>query len=129
MEQKYAGLSIEDRAALLELKRFGSTETKLHHVVDIQNIDDALAQIAEMKAAQKPAVPPTWNDAINSMSVGEKARWLIDFSFLSCESWCPAYDPAGKYLGSSCDNECVKHLTEYLASPYDGGKAQEGAEE
>jgi hypothetical protein len=120
----YAGLKIEDEAALLEAKSFRekwlcSIRADLAPV----NIDLALAQIAEMKAAQKPASPPTWNDALNAMSVEEKAEWMLANAFQlhrQADEYAWKYRKTGHYT----DNY-KKWMADYFASPYDGGKAQD----
>ena len=121
----YAGLKIEDEAALLEAKSFREKWLcSIRADLDPVNIDLALAQIAEMKAAQKPASPPTWNDAINAMSINEKAHWMIDGA-------CRMHNDAARCAWDKPDEfeaRYVERMSELLASPYDGGKAQEGAE-
>lgn len=162
----YAGLTIDDEAALLEAKknhaqwiakdsdertfsylykpRKGSSKwddsaavTFIGHR-DPQfvswsdpepvNIDAALAQIAEMKAAQTPVLPPTWNDAINAMSAEEKAKnQLGRMAQMHNEAARYAWDCFLKD-GADFEEKYIERMTELLNSPYDGAKAEEGAE-
>lgn len=150
----YAGLRIEDEAALLEAKKEGAElmartddaivygytkdyatgralvritfRDKLSFIrtsdPEPVNIDAALLQIAAMEAAQTPTLPPTWNDAINAMSAEEKVEMIGQIANGSC-----AYCVLTRKDVSCMNTDCKKCIAELFASPYDGGKAQEGA--
>ena len=87
-------------------------------------------RIEDMEAEQTPThapqrtKPPTWNDALNAMSINEKAHWMIDGA-------CRMHNDAARCAWDKPDEfeaRYVERMSELLASPYDGGKAQEGAE-
>ena len=110
--ERYAGLTISDKPALLEAKSTGYRTTHLwsNGLRYLVNIDVALAQIAEMESAEKPM---TWNERINQMGAEEKADVAVILSkrcvrALEKES-CP-------------DLTCWQCFIEFLNSPYTEGE-------
>jgi len=100
----YNGLTTADKTALLELKKCGAIETKIYHVVDIPNVDEALAHIAEMESK-----PLTWNERINQMTVEERASMMLN---LTAEAI---------FLD---EREAIRQIVEILNSPYTEGETK-----
>ena len=104
--ERYAGLTISDKPALLEAKSTGYRTTHLwsNGLRYLVNIDVALAQIAEMESAEKPM---TWNERINQMTVEEKAKWMSE------RGYCPE-----NFLDCDMYEDCKACWKAVLASPY-----------
>ena len=112
----YNGLTTADKTALLELKKCGAIETKIYHVVDIPNVDEALAHIAEMESK-----PLTWNERINQMTVEEKAEFL-DGMFVCVDGLNRA---SSEHCGMRTCKRCwIEKLTSEYYSPYTEGETK-----
>jgi hypothetical protein len=89
-------------------------ETKYNRVGDVT------VKVGETKASK----PITWNDAINAMSVEEKARFWVGKGSEMHNQAC-RYAWAQQTYKKLWDEHYVDKMTELLNSPYNG--AQEGA--
>lgn len=136
--ERYAGLTISDKPALLDAKsigeewvvfyKSGSKEfyTKfpiIKNAAYTMRVDEALAQIEEMEnAAGNPAMeipvsgnPLTWNDRINQMTVEEKAEWFMN-------EQCQMHNEAARYAWEKPDEFAERYkekMAELLNRPYE----------
>lgn len=123
MEQiKYAGPRIEDKAALLDAKaERDKWLCSLRDDLPPVNIDAALLQIAEMEAAQTPALPPRTNqDALLEKwrDVDELAKLKASGSY---DGACRGYwMPNGGMVWDF--DEAVEQWKAWLLSPAEDGK-------